>query len=431
MAAISKRERAKLIVAATVGSTVEWYDFFVFATCSVLVFNKIFYPSSDPYVGTLVALGTLAVGFVARPVGGILFGVIGDRIGRKSTLVVSLVLMGGATMAMGLMPTYAQIGLAAPVLLVLLRILQGIAVGGEATGALLIVAESMPVRQRGFWTSFPLVSGPAANVLAVGVIALVQYGFGEAAFLAWAWRIPFLLSVVLILLGLWARRSIAESPAFAVLAAEHAASRAPLREAVAHYKRPMGQVFLVKAAENTMLYLFSTFFLILATLAMKLERSVALDMLLRASLVEIPIVLAAAWVSDRVGRRPVMLVGMIGAAAASFGLFAQPTGGDPAILGAMLYVCLGFHGVLVGGMAAFVTELFPTRVRYTALSAGYQLASVAGGSVAPIIGTVLLERTGAPFAVAIYAALMTVPAAICVLLSRETRLVDMTTKTGA
>jgi MFS family permease len=406
---------------------VEWYDFFLFASASVLVFNKVFYPNKDPYVSVLVALATFAVGFLARPFGGLLFGVIGDKTGRKNTLVVTLLIMGGSTMAMGLLPTYAQIGLGAPALLVLLRVLQGVAVGGEATGALLLVAESMPPTQRGFWTSFPLVSGPAANVLAVGVMGVVQGWFGEAAFLTWAWRIPFLLSAVLIVLGIWARRSVVESPAFAEISADpKRLDKAPLRHAFSNFKRPMGQVFLVKAAENTLLYLFSTFFLVLATMTLGVQRQGALDILFRASLVELPIVLIAAAVSDKVGRRPVMMVGMFGAVVASFALFTQAKGGGESTLQWLTIGALGFHGVILGGMAAFVTELFPTRVRYTALSAGYQFASVVGGSVAPLIGTLLLQRTGHPILVAVYAALMVVPAIICVLLSHETRHIDIT-----
>ena len=418
---LSGGSKARLLLASTIGSMVEWYDFFVFAACSVLVFSKVFYAGLSPSAALLVSLGTFAVGFMARPVGGILFGIFGDKFGRKRTLVVSLLIMGITTMSMGLLPTYAQIGMAAPMLLVLLRILQGIAVGGEATGALLIVAESMSARYRGFWSSIPIASGPAANVLAFGLLGLVRNHFGDAAFLAGAWRIPFLASVVLIGIGLWARRRIDESPAFVALAAKAAVDKAPLRDALRYFKKPMAQVFLVKAGENVMLYLFSTFFLVLATTSLGFDQRIALHQVLTASFIEVPVILLAGLVSDHIGRRPVILVGLLGTVAASFVLFTHSAGVAAGTLQLMVIAALCFHGVINGGMAAFFTELFPTRVRYTALSAGYQLASVAGGSLAPLIGTWLLQRTGTPAAVAVYAGVMAAPAILCVIFSRETR----------
>jgi MFS family permease len=202
----------------------------------------------------LLALGTFALGFIARPVGGILFGIAGDRIGRKRMLVISLPAMGAGTFVIGLLPTYSTIGLAAPLVLVLLRIVQGLTVGGEATGAVLIIAESMPAEQRGFWTSFTMWAGPAANVLAASAIATVQMIWGDQAFVEWAWRVPFFVSVLLVFLGFWTRRRIEESPAFLELAAcQRKVARAPLREAITYNKKEMGQAFFVKAADNTFL----------------------------------------------------------------------------------------------------------------------------------------------------------------------------------
>lgn len=422
---LSAGGKTRLLLASSIGSMVEWYDFYVFAACSVLVFSKVFYAGLPPPLALLVSLGTFAVGFLARPIGGVLFGVFGDRFGRKHTLVISLLVMGTATMTMGLLPTYARIGMAAPVLLVLLRIIQGIAVGGEATGALLIVAESMSARRRGFWSSVPIASGPAANVIALGFIGFVRNRFGDEAFVAGAWRIPFLASVVLIGIGLWARRRIDESPAFAALTAQAAVDKAPLSDALRHFKRPMGQVFLIKAGENTMLYLFSTFFLVLATSALGFDQRTALTLVLTASMVEVPLILLSGYVSDKVGRRPVLMVGLMGMVAASFALFTRRAGVDAVTLQLLVIGALACHGIVNGGMAAFFTELFPTRVRYTALSTGYQLASVAGGSLAPLIGTLLLQRTGSPVAVAVYATAMAAPAILCVALSRETRRTDL------
>lgn len=280
MAQTGNAKRARLLFASAAGTIIEWYDFFIFATCAVLVFNKAFFPSEDPTVGTLLGLSTFAIGFVARPLGGVIFGVLGDRIGRKNALVVSLAMMGGGTFAMGLLPTYASAGIFAPILLVTLRILQGVAVGGEATGALLIVAESMPRKRRGFWTSFPMVGGPAANVLAAATISFLIWKFGEQAFVDWAWRLPFLFSIVLVILGFWMRRRVEESPAFVELVQKRkSVPAAPLSEAFLHFRMPMLQVFLVKTAENTLFYLFTTFFLVLTVQFIGLARGVGVNAL--------------------------------------------------------------------------------------------------------------------------------------------------------
>ena len=418
-------KRLNLMVASTVGTTLEWYDFFAFAACAVLVFDKKFFATDDPFISTILSLGTFSVGFLARPLGGILFGIGGDRFGRKKMLVVSLLLMGLGTFAIGLLPTYESIGVLAPILLVLLRITQGIAVGGEATGAILMIAESMPGGQRAFWTSFTMFAGPLANVLTAIVISVTQLVYGEAAFVEWAWRIPFFISALLVVLGFWTRRRIEESPVFLEMTRKsHEAERAPLRQALQHNPTEMLQAFFVKAAENTYLYIFSTFVLLLATTYLKLPRQQALSTLLWASAFEVPVVLVAAYVSDRIGRRPVLLVGFVTAVLASYGLFTLSPGASYGQLQLAVLACLSCHGIILGAMAAYMAELFPTRVRYTALSTSYQFASVAGGSVAPLIGTVLLQTTGASVSVALYATVVAIPALISVLRSRESRGVD-------
>ena len=418
-------KRINLMVASTVGTTLEWYDFFVFATCAVLVFDKKFFATSDPFVATILSLGTFSVGFLARPLGGVLFGIAGDRFGRKNMLVVSLLMMGLGTFAIGLLPTVETIGILAPIALVLLRILQGVAVGGEATGAILIIAESMPAAQRGFWTSFTMFAGPLANVLTAVVITTVQLIYGEAAFVDWAWRIPFFISALLVALGFWTRRRIEESPVFLEMAKRsHEAERAPLRQALRYNRTEMIQAFFVKAAENTYLYIFSTFVLLLATTYLKLPRQQALTTLLWASAFEVLVVLIAAYVSDRIGRRPVLLVGFVAATIASYGLFTLSPGASYGQLQLAVLACLSCHGIILGAMAAYMAELFPTRVRYTALSTSYQFASVAGGSFAPLIGAVLLQVTGTSVSVAVYATVVAVPALISVLRSRESRGID-------
>jgi MFS family permease len=420
------RKRINLMFASTVGTTLEWYDFFAFAACAVLVFDKKFFVSGDPFLSTLLSLGTFTVGFLARPIGGILFGIAGDRVGRKKMLVISLLMMGAGTFAIGLLPTYQTIGVAAPILLVTLRFIQGIAVGGEATGAILMIAESMPKEQRGFWTSFCMFAGPLANVLTALVIAAVQGVYGLDAFVEWAWRIPFFISAILVLVGFWTRRRVEESAAFVELAEKaHAVDRAPLRDAVKHNMREMLCAFFVKASENTFLYLFSTFLLVFAIRFLKFEQKQALSALLWGSAVEVVVIMLAAAISDRVGRRPVLLTGMVAAAASSYALFSMSPGVGQAQLMWTLIVCLSCHGIIVGAMAAYMAELFPTRVRYTALSTSYQLASVLGGSIAPLVGTLLLHQTGSAFSVALYATAMAIPAVAAVWLSRETRALDV------
>jgi len=415
-------KRANLMFACAIGGSLEWYDFFIFATCSVLVFPKLFFVVSNPLTSMLLSLATFAVAFLARPLGGIVFGAIGDRIGRRKTLIISLLLMGTSTFLVGLVPGYASIGIAAPILLVLLRIMQGLAVSGETAGSILMIAESMPRKQRGFWTSFALANGPLAIVFSAFVINFIQHLFGTDAFATWAWRIPFLLSSLLMLVGYWTRRKVEESAAFAELvAARKTAERAVLREAVQGYWRPMIRAFFLKAAENTFLYVFSTFLIAFATTWLKFSRPQALSALMWGSACEVVVIILMGLLSDYVGRRPVMLFGLIGAGIASFKLFTLPPGAPYLHLQLALLACLICDGAILGPMASYLAELFPTRVRFTALSSSYQLASVLGGAIAPIVGTLLLRFTGEPINVAIYAMAMALPAIVSVFFSRESR----------
>lgn len=412
----------RLLFAASTGTIIEWYDFAVFAFCAALVFNTAFFPDVNPMTGLIAALTTQAVGFVARPAGGWFFGVLGDRIGRKQALVISLFLMGGATVGMGLLPTYHQVGILAPILLLVLRVLQGFAIGGESTGALVMIAESLPARQRGLWTGFPMVGGPAGNVLATAVIGAVIGWFGSDAFAAWAWRIPFIASILLIAVGIWVRRKVEESPAFIEMQEQRREPvKAPLREAVAHHGAGMLRVLFVKAGENALFYLFSTFFIVLATVYLQAPRGDALNALFTGSIVEVLVILAAGATADRIGRRTVTLAGLIGGIAAGYYLFTLQPGVDAVTLRWATVLTLSFHGIIVGGMSAYFTELFPSRVRYTAMSTSYSVATVLGGALAPIIGTWLLGAFGTPLAVAVYATLMAIPAIYVMFTTPETK----------
>ena len=411
-----------LLISSSIGSLIEWYDFFVFASAAALVFDRVFFPSVDPRSGVLLSLMTYAVGFVTRPLGGVVFGVLGDRFGRKRVLVWSLMLMGVATMGIGLVPSFATIGVVAPLLLLLLRLVQGFAVGGEVGGALLLVAESLPARRRGFWTAWPMIGGPAGNVLSSIVLASLALWLGEVAFVAWGWRVAFLASGLLIGVGIWMRVRVAESPVYRAYAERRAKAAAPsLWVTLLANSRSVLTVLLVKAAENALFYVFTTFYVVYITRVLHHPRAVALEAGAVGSMADVVTIFAAGALSDRVGRRPVMALGLIGAAVWAFTFFSVTRGGGVAailIAAAIAGVC---HGVIVGGMSAFFVELFPTSARYTGFSLGYQVATVFTGALAPLIGVALLDRYGSTVPVALYAAAMTVPALVVLGVSPETR----------
>jgi MFS family permease len=419
------RAARRLLLSSSIGTIIEWYDFFVFAAAAVLVFDRAFFPRADPRMGVLLALSTYAVGFVMRPVGGIVFGVLGDRFGRKRVLVWSLMLMGLATVGVGLVPEYATIGVAAPALLVLLRLTQGLAVGGEVGGALLLVAETLPATRRGFWTAWPMIGGPAGNLVAAGVLSVLAFAFGEVAFAAWAWRLAFLASGLLIGVGVWVRTRVEESPLYVAYAERRAHHQAPaLGPTLAAHAREVATVFLVKAGENALFYVFSTFLVVYITRALRQPRSLALTATAVLSAAQIVAIFAGGALSDRFGRRPVAAIGFIAAAIWAFALFPLTASSIPLMMlaAAVAGVC---HGVAVGGMSAMFVELFPTAARYTGFSLGYQLATVASGALAPLIGVALLAAYGSAIPVSLYAAAMTGPALTCLGLSRETRGVDL------
>jgi MFS family permease len=411
-----------LLVSSSIGSIIEWYDFFVFASAAALVFDRAFFPRADPRIALLLALSTYAVGFVTRPLGGIVFGVLGDRFGRKRVLVWSLLLMGVATVGVGLVPDYATIGVAAPTLLVLLRLLQGLAVGGEVGGALLLVAETMPAKRRGYWTAWPMIGGPAGNLLAAGVLSLLAWSVGDVAFGVWGWRLAFIASGLLIGVGVWMRTRVEESPLYVAYAERRKGLRGTsIGDTVAARWQEVVTVFLVKAGENALFYVFSTFFVVYITRVLRQPRSLALTATAVTSALDIMAIFAAGALSDRIGRRPVTAIGFISAGLWAFALFpmmARSGTGSMLLAASVAGVC---HGMIVGGMSAMFVELFPTSARYTGFSVGYQLASVASGAVAPLIGVALLTAYGSTLPVSLYAAAMTGPALTCLGLVRETK----------
>jgi len=419
----------KAVAASFIGTSIEWYDFFLYGSAAALVFNKVFFPSFDPLTGTLLAFATYAVAFIARPFGGALFGHLGDKLGRKRTLIWTLMLMGFATFAMGLLPGYATIGAAAPVLLVVLRFAQGLGLGGEWGGAVSLVTEygdaSGHQDRRGYYASWPQIGVPAGNLMAVGALAVVSAVLTPEAFISWGWRVPFLLSSVLIFVGLWIRRALDESPLFASMADSERHS-APVMEVLRHYRRSLLITIGIRIASDVSYYTFALFSLIYVTVQLGLPRSVAFNGVLVASVVQLVAIPAFAVLSDRVGRRPVYLLGAVGVGMWGFAFFPLLDTGSG--LAAILAITVGllFQAAMYGPMAAFIAELYGTSVRYSGSSLGYQLAGIVGGSVAPLIGVALLARFGSATPVAIYGALAAGITVVAVLAAAETRRSDLT-----
>ncbi|GLW29168.1 MFS transporter [Actinoplanes regularis] len=415
----------KVVLASLVGTAVEWYDFFLYGSAAALVFGTLFFPTSDPVTGTLLAFGTYALGFVARPLGGVVFGHFGDRIGRKRMLVVSLLVMGLATVAIGLLPTYATIGVAAPVLLLVCRLLQGFAVGGEWGGAVLMAAEHGDDARRGFWSSWPQAGVALGNLLATGVLWLLALVQPDEAFQAWGWRIPFLLSAVLVLVGLWVRLSIEESPVFRQARADLAGrDHQPLLEVVRRYPREILLAMGMRLAENIGYYLVTVISITYLTkfAGTAADKGMILTALLIGSAVQFFVIPAIGALSDRVGRRPLYLTGAVGLALWSFVFFnLVGSRSEPKIILAVV-VGLVLHALMYAPQAAFFSELFGTSVRYTGASVGYQLASILAGALAPIIALKLLGDVAQPntTAVAIYMTVASVFTVVAVLLARET-----------
>jgi metabolite-proton symporter len=409
-------------MASLIGTTIEWYDFFLYGSAAALVFNKLFFPEFDPLTGTLLAFATYALGFVARPVGGVVFGHFGDRIGRKRLLMLSLILMGVATIFIGLLPTYAQVGIWAPIGLIALRLVQGFAVGGEWGGAVLMAAEHGDAARRGFWASWPQAGVPAGNLLAAAVLAIMAALQTEEDFLDWGWRVPFILSALLVVVGWYIRNRVAESPMFeAEFDAAEAPARVPAIEVLRERPKALVLGAGLRVGENISYYILTVFSLTFLVDVSKESRSLALNALLIGAAVQFFAIPLFAALSDRIGRRPVYAFGAFGLAAWCFVMFGLLGSGDNASIISALVVGLVLHGAMYGPQAAFITELFPTRIRYSGVSLAYQLTSIVAGSLAPIIALWLYKDYGSAMPVAIYVGAACVISGISALLARETR----------
>jgi len=415
----------RVVIASLVGTSLEWYDFFIYGTAAALVFNHLFFPSFDPLVGTLLAFTTYAVGFIARPLGGIIFGHYGDKVGRKNVLVVTLLLMGIATFAIGLLPTYDVIGVAAPVLLVALRFLQGLGLGGEWGGAVLMTLESGDPKKRGLNASWPQVGVPIGLLLANGVLSLMGSLTGDEGFLSWGWRVPFLLSGLLVLVGLWIRMTVAESPSFQQVENKQEKARAPIVDVLRLYPRQVLLAVGARIGVDVAFYIFVLFITTYVVTYLGLPKHYALNAVLIAAACQVVFIPLFGSLSDRIGRRPVYLAGTVGAVIWSFLFFTLLDTGNFAVIVLAAVVALALHAAMYGPQASFIAEMFPTQVRYSGASMGYQLAGVVGGALAPIIATALLDAYDSSVLVSIYSGAVLVLTIVSVAIARETAHVDI------
>jgi len=410
----------RVVIASFIGTTIEWYDFFLYGTASALVFNKLFFPSLDPLTGTMAAFATYAVGFFARPVGGVVFGHFGDKIGRKSMLVTTLMLMGVATILIGLLPTYEQIGIWAPLLLVTLRFIQGFGVGGEWGGAVLMAVEHGGEGKRGFYASWVQAGVPVGLLLANAVFMLTS-SMNEQAFLSWGWRIPFLLGVLLLGVGMFIRLKIIESPVFTQAKTEDAGPKVPILAVLRDHPRNVLLAMGARFAENAFFYIFTVLALSYGSQQLGLSQSMLLNAVLIGSAVQLVVIPWFGALSDRLGRRPVYLGGAFFLMLFAFPFFWMIESRQTTLVILAVVIGLVGHAAMYGPQAAFFSELFGTRVRYSGASLGYQLASPLAGGLAPLIATALLDRSGGqPWPVAVYLIFMAVITLISVWLAEET-----------
>jgi len=407
------------------GTVVEWYEFFLYATAATLVFNKIMFPpSDDPYAPIIAAFVTYAVGFVARPLGGIVFGHFGDKYGRKKLLQFAIVLVGVATFLMGCLPTYAQVGLLAPILLVVLRFAQGFAVGGEWGGAVLLVAEHSPDKSRGFWASFPQAAVPVGNLLATVVLLVLNSTLSEEAFLSWGWRVAFWLSVVIVAVGYYVRTRVTDAPIFieAQKADEEAkATRYGVLEVLKRYPRGVFTAMGLRFAENIMYYLVVTFSIVYLREALKMDVAAILTWLVVAHIVHMIVIPLIGALADRVGRKPTYLIGVLGAAVWGFIAFPLFDTKNPFVIVFAISLGLFLHAFMYAPQPAIMSEMFPTRMRYSGVSLGYQVTSIVAGSLAPIIAVALLSAYGSYVPVAVYLAIAAAVSLVAVVSMRETK----------
>lgn len=407
----------KIILASTLGTIVEWYDFFIYGTAAALIFGKTFFPSSDHVISTLAAFSVFAVGYIARPLGGMLFGHFGDRIGRRSMLVLSILMMGLGTFVVGLLPSYNQIGVWAPILLILLRLVQAIGLGGEWGGAVLMVAETAPPNRRGLFGGIVQMGNPVGRLTASGVFALATL-LPSSEFLSWGWRLPFLASIFLVVFGVIIRTRIEESPAFQQLRKAKKIAKIPLVQVFREYKRETFIAIGLKVTEVAWVNILSVFAVAYMTRQLGMSRSFILGAVTLATFIELFVMPGTGWLSDKIGRRPLYLFGTIFSAVFAFPLFWMLETRDPTLV--MLAIVLGIsicQGMIFALHASFMPELFGTKVRYSGISLGFQVGGAIGGGLMPLFAAAIAGwSNGATWPISsflILLSIVTVTAVIC------------------
>jgi len=398
----------KAVIASTVGTAIEWYDFFIYGTAAGLVFGKLYFPNEAPLVGTLAAFATYFVGFVGRPIGAAIFGHYGDRIGRKATLIATLLCMGIGTFLIAFVPSYASIGIWGAVLLTILRMIQGIGVGGEWGGSVLMSMEwARHNHHRGFLASWPQFGVPCGLLLSTGAIALFSYVSGDQ-FAVWGWRVPFLLSIILVGVGLWIRLGILETPVFQKLLDQNKIESAPIVEVIKKQPREIILSALLRMAEQAPFYIFTAFIYAYAVGTLKMSRDFILAAVMVAAVVSFFTIPFAGHLSDRIGRKNMYLIGAATMGVFGFVYFAMVDTAVPALVFIAIVLSLIPHDLQYGPQAALIAESFTPRLRYSGASLGYQLASVIAGGPAPLIATALFAAYKSGYAIAIYIALCAV-----------------------
>jgi MFS family permease len=398
---LARSQRRRAVFASTVGTTIEWYDFFLYGTAAALVFPQLFFPGQSAYVGVLAAFSTQFVGFAARPIGAAIFGHYGDRIGRKATLITTLLLMGIGTALIGVLPTYAAIGVAAPVLLTILRVVQGIAVGGEWGGSVLLAMEWGPSHRKGFMASWPQLGVPMGLLLSTGFVQLMSSTTGPA-FLEWGWRVPFLASILLVGVGLYVRLRVLESPEFAAVKKAATVEKLPVVVAFKTQWREILTSAFVRMSEQAPFYIFVTFVLSYGTRQLKLSQGSLLSATLIAAAVGLVSVPLFGFLSDLIGRRTMYGIGIACVALFAFPYFGLLNTTVPGLVLLAIVVSLIFHDMQYGPQAALIAESFGTNIRYSGAGLGYQLASVIAGGPAPLIAAFILQQTASSTWISIY-----------------------------
>ncbi|HEX2891153.1 MFS transporter [Vineibacter terrae] len=415
------QSRTRVILASAIGSALEWYDFFIYGMAAALVFGELFFPRSDPTVGTLLAFATFGVGFFARPLGGLVFGHFGDKIGRKPMLVITLLLVGFGTMLIGFLPTYEQIGIWAPILLIVLRLIQGFGAGAEYGGAVILLVESAPHGKRGFWGSWAPIGVSVGNLLAAGVFYLVSE-LPREQLLSWGWRIPFLVSIVLIVVGLYIRSNIMETPVFTEAVAKRKPEKAPVWQAISRQPRNFFVLVGARIAENGLGYLIPVFGLNYVVNTLGVPRATALTALMVAFGVELVALLAFSMLSDRIGRRPVYIFGALFSAALAFPFFWL-VGTKEAFLIAIAFILARAVGTaaMFGPQAAYFAELFGPKRRFSGFAFARELGSIIAGGPAPFLAAYfVLLAGGQTWAVSLYMIVLSLITAVAVWMGPET-----------